>query len=116
MSDRLQTAADRLNARLKAHASQAITYTRGAHSVQLSATISEQQYSEIDAQGFSVAIQATDFLCDADDLILNGSTVLPTTGDTITAADGRTFVVTPAGGEQEYRLVRGRLRIHTKQR
>ena len=116
MSDQLQTAADRLNARLKAHASQTITYTRGAHSVQLSATISEQQYSEADAQGFSVAIQATDFLCDADDLVLNGSTVMPTTGDLITAADGRTFVVTPAGGEQEYRLVRGRLRIHTKQR
>lgn len=116
MTDRLQTAADRLNDRLKSRASMTITYTRGAYSVQLSASISEREFSEIDAQGFPVAMQATDFLCDQADLILNGSETLPTTGDTITLADGRTYVVVPVGGEQEHRAVRGRIRIHTKQR
>ena len=116
MSDRMQTAADRLNARLKAHASQTITFARGAHSVQLSASVSEREFSETDAQGFPIVMQAVDFLCDQADLVLNGSAVLPTTGDLITVTDGRTYIVTPVGGEQEYRLVRGRLRIHTKQR
>jgi len=116
MTDRVQTAADRLNDRLKSRASMTITYTRGAYSVQLSASISEREYSETDAQGIGIVMQAVDFLCDAADLVLNSATVLPTTGDLITAADGKTYIVTPMGGEQEYRLVRGRIRIHTKQR
>lgn len=116
MADRMQTAGDRLNARLKSRASQTITYSRGAHSVQLLASISEKEYAEVDTQDVAIAMQSTDFLCEAIDLVINGSVVLPTNGDLITTAEGNTYIVVPVGGEQEYRLVYGRLRIHTKQR
>lgn len=121
MADRLAIAMDRLNTVRKAHMATSVTYTRGANSVTLSATLGATTYETADEAGVLVQSKGTDFIVSAADLVLNSVLELPEIGDQIRIAQGgvtQVFQVLPVGDAGHYRLVdpHGRmLRIHAKQ-
>ena len=119
----MQVGATWLAGQLQSHASHAITYTRGANSVAITATIGNTDFQTTDADGFFTQVQSRDFIFPAEDLILNAETVLPERGDTITEVVGDktyTYAVLPFGEDGElYKFSdphRTILRVHTKKR
>ena len=121
MADLLKDAATWLAGQRKAHASQSVTYSRGAASVSLSATIG-RRIDQVDREsGFHTETEDRDYLIDTADLVLSGSVTLPEPGDQIVEIDGdkqHTYeVMSPPGDEPHFRYSdnhRVTLRIHTK--
>ena len=120
MVDLLGQGAAWLTGRLNAHAGRAITYARGAASVELTATVGRTEFEQVDEYGVVHRTESRDFLVSAEDLILNAVEVLPAAGDVITEDDGTktyTYEVMAPGGEPPWRHSdpqRVRLRIHSK--
>lgn len=123
MADLLKSGAAWLSGVLQSHASQAVTYSRGPDSVELTATIGNTDFQTTDADGFFSQVQSRDFIFPAADLVLGGETVLPERGDEITEVVGDTtytYAVLPFGDEGEHYKFsdphRTILRVHTKKR
>jgi len=105
-----------LTDQLKEYAGVTITYSRGASSVSLTATIGSTEFESDDSAGVYVRFRSIDFLVKASDLIISEAVITPARNDTITY-DGDTYEVLPPGGQQVYQPTPHvkQLRIHTKQ-
>jgi hypothetical protein len=122
MTDLLRLGQEWLANQLKTHASRTVIYGRGANQTSVTAIIGRTLLKLEDGYG-GVHMQWTDrdFLIPPDELVLNGSQVIPERGDTIRETDnGKIYVyeVNAPGGEPTWRWSdphRKLLRIHTKQ-
>ena len=114
--DMLKTGSDFMTEKIKAFASTAITYHRGADTVSLLATLGKSRFDEVGASGVLVSFFTNDFIIPTADLKISGVEILPERGDYITC-DGLKFYVTSGEGKDSlYRYQDGymtRLRIHT---
>jgi hypothetical protein len=95
-----------------------ITYTRGGHSVTLTAVPTAGQSGIAVEQRFQLAWEGMDWLLTAADLVLDGAVVLPEPGDRIRRLMAVYEVMAPAVGEQCF-VYRDQpfntlLRIHAK--
>jgi hypothetical protein len=122
VADLLERGMAWLAGKLKAHASQTVTYRRGAASLELQAVVGRRELAQVDEGGFQTAWHATDFVFTAEDLDFGDGPVEPEIGDTITVLLGGLFVtcevMDEAGGKHfEYSdPTRQIVRVHTKQR
>jgi hypothetical protein len=121
MADLLETGQAWLADKLQEHAARSVVYHRGAQNVAVLATIGRTLLRLDDGDGgVRMAWTDRDFLIPAANLVLNGITVTPETGDRITETVGlntSTFEVMAYGGEPPWRYSDpfGKLlRIHTK--
>lgn len=97
MADLLSTGATFLNTTRRAYLSQTVTYTRGANSVTIPATLGKKLLQLWDMDGVA-QLQWTDLelLITAADLVLNGVAVQPAEGDRISLTlNGTTKVFEP---------------------
>jgi len=117
----LEKAASWLDGQRVQHMSRPVTYSRGAESVELAATLGSTTYEVTDDAGATVQAKATDFIVSADALVLGGETVKPQPGDRIDVPAGDkvlVFEVLDLGGAGHYRPADpfGKAwRIHAKQ-
>ena len=120
MPNLLQTGSAWLADQMKTHGSVDVLYERGAEQVTVKATIGKTEFELDDGSGVVARIQSRDFLIQAADLVLGGSSVLPVAGDRIRETQGATtfvYEVMAPGNEPHYRFsdpFRKLLRIHTK--
>ena len=128
MGDLLRDGAAWLNATMREHVAQTVTYQRGADSVEVRATIGKSEGETAKEYGFRERWESKDFLISADALILSAVVVTPAENDriieTIADEDGvAAFIVThevlpPSADEPAWRYSdehRLTLRLHTKQ-
>lgn len=118
MTNRAQRGAVWRASRLKASASDEVTYTRGGDSLAgLLAVIGKTSHDSVTGNGMMVVVESVDFVITAADLILGEAVRLPATGDRITW-NGDTFEVLPFGESKEHWRYsdphRVTIRIHTK--
>lgn len=94
-----------------------VTYSRVNYSVTIVATIGRTRFKTLDEYGRWVKFESRDFLLLAEELILNGSVVLPEVGDIITERGVNYEVLAmPTAPHWRYSDVnRNTLRIHTKE-
>ena len=121
MADLLQQGLGWLEEQRTRHLTRAVTYRRGALSASVQATIGETVFRLSDPLGAEVRHVRRDYLILAEDLVLDGQTVLPERGDRIEETEGSETqvheVMGPGGGEPDWRYsdpYRKTLRIHTK--
>lgn len=120
MADLLKDASAWLEGRRHEHLTVPVTYTRGAASVKLLATVGRTVFELRDDYGGVEKTQARDYLVRAEDLVLDGALALPERGDEVREAEGaQVFVyeVMAPGKEPHWRYsdpYRQTLRIHTK--
>ena len=122
MHDMLDDGLGWLTEKLKAHASRAVVYRRGADEVTVQAIIGRTLLKLDDGYG-GVRMEWTDrdFLIATDDLVLGGQRTLPKRGDRILETDGSqiwVYDVLAPGNEPEWRYAdphQQMYRIHTKQ-
>lgn len=104
MPNLLATVANRALQMLQSHAAETVTYTRGAVSVSVSATVGRTQTEQpIDANGTTIRSNWIDFLINGPDLVIASVVVKPQQGDTITRSDGAVYEVTAMGSEPCFR-------------
>ena len=103
-----------------AYLSRTVTYSRGAESVELSATLGSTSYEVTDDAGATVRAKATDFIVSPDALVVGGVKVTPQLGDRIEMTAGErvlVFEVLALPGGEHFRpadpLAKA-LRIHAK--
>jgi hypothetical protein len=115
MADFLQSGIEWLASKLKATSSQSVTYQRGGDSVQVSATLGTSDEEVYDESGTSMKARRSDFIVNAEDLILDSEVVTPLSGDQIIFGTRTYEVMALADGhvyeEFPYNLL---LRIHAK--
>ena len=120
MGDLLSTGAAWLEKQRKAHMSQSVTYSRGAASVSVSATLGRTTYQIDRGDGISVEERTRDYLIAVADLVLSSVAVEPQPGDRIVEAGAPTKtyeVMAPEGTETSWRFCdehRQTYRIHAK--
>lgn len=116
MSDQLQSGISWLSAKLKSHESSLVTYQRGGDSVSISATRGTSTEEVFDSSGAaSMHTKRTDFIVNAADLILDGETVDPRSGDQIVVGTDTYEVMALADGKVYEELPYGLLlRIHAR--
>lgn len=126
MADLLEQGATWLNQQRHEHLSRPVIYQRGEASVTLQATIGRTEHEVENGYGVLEKVETRDFIVRAEDLVLNGSAVLPKRGDRIIephGADGEaalTYEVMAPGtrsGSSHFKYAdayRHSLRIHTK--
>ncbi len=121
MTDLLQQASDWLEAKRTQYASRVVSYTRGAASVDVPATIGKTTFEVDDGYGVMVRHESRDFLVLAADLILNGQQERPQRGDRIREAQNQQmfiYEVSAPGQQPCWRFsdsFRKTFRIHTQQ-
>lgn len=112
-----RTAIAAARATVQAVAGVAVTYTRGASVVALTATPGRTQFELDNGDGVILNIESRDYLIDPADLVIAGTASAPASGDRITEGD-RVYEVMPFGREPAWRWSdthRTRYRVHTKQ-
>ena len=117
MADLLEKASAWLGKMRSEHLARQVTYSRGASSVEVAATLGQTTFEVQDAYGVVEKWESRDFLVTAADLVLLGAAVTPQRGDRITDG-GKVYEVLAPGKEDVYRLSDPygvTLRIHTKQ-
>jgi len=120
LGDFLKDASEWLDGMRHAHMTTGVTYVRGSSSVELSATIGRTVFELRDDYGGIEKTEARDYIVRAEDLILDGSAVLPERGDEIRETDGAktcVYEVMAPGKKPHWRWsdpYRKALRIHTK--
>jgi hypothetical protein len=110
----LETAAATLATIRAAHAATAITYTRGATSLSLTASAGQPPAAVVESSGLVTEVVIRDYLIEAADITALSD---PLTGDRITEGT-RTFEVLPLGGEGCWRWHdpgQTTYRVHTKE-
>ena len=121
MTDLLQTGSAWLEAMRHAHTTHAVTYSRGAASVELAATVGRTEYDVDIGHGVVERYESRDYLLRAADLVLAGAATTPQAGDRIAEVIGTATVVygvmAPAAEPLWAYADAGRLtmRVHTKQ-
>ena len=116
MPDLLGNAMRWLEAQRRKHLTVPVIYRLGDQSVELPATIGRTVFKVSDDYGRYQYIESRDYLVTAADLVLNGETTLPESGDEI-VENGQIYEVMAPNGEPEWRYSdssRQCLRIHTK--
>ena len=120
MTDLLQTGSDWLEGQRHEHLSHAVTYCRGAESVELQATVGQTTF-EVEREFGVQKVESRDFLIRATDLVLGGQPTEPQRGDRVKETLGGqvvVFEVMAPGDEPPWRYSdpgRKTLRVHTKQ-
>lgn len=119
MSNLMQTGAQWMSGKLKARASESVTYSRGVNSVSggLKVTPGESRFEQIDSDGISIEARIRDFTFETADLVISSAVTLPAKGDKIVMGS-TTYEVLPIGGGELYRYCDRnniRLRVHTKE-
>lgn len=121
MANLLRTGAQWMSGKLKAEASELVTYTRASDSVSggLYVTPGETRFEKLDSDGLSIEARVRDFTFEAADLVLSSVTVLPAKGDQIVMGT-TTYEVLPIGGGELWRPCDRsepaiRIRVHTKE-
>lgn len=120
MADLLEQGATWLDDQRHQHMTQTVTYTRGADSVAIAATVGRTEFEQADEFGVIHRIESRDYLVRASDLVLGGGQALPQAGDQIRETDGATsyvYEVMAPGSEPAFRYsdpYRKTLRVHTK--
>ena len=121
MADRLQTGATWLAEQQAAHASHAVTYTRGGVSASVAAMVGLSTWESVDAGGGILErVETRDYIIRVADLRLDGTAVEPAAGDRIAESIGSqtvTYEVMAPADEQPWRYADGyaqQYRIHTK--
>lgn len=94
-----------------------VVYTRGAVSVEVSATVGRSDFVSVDGYGIQQVANSVDFLFRAPDLALEGERIEPRAGDTITDAESelRYRVCQPGPGQPAWRYTDGfgnTIRVH----
>lgn len=121
MADLLEQSSQWLEDQREKHMTRSVIYKRGAHTVELPATIGRTVFALDDGAGAILRVESRDYLIRAAHLVLNGVTELPKRGDQIhEMQDGVIFIyeVMGPGDEPHFRYsdpYRRTLRIHTKQ-
>ncbi len=99
-----------------------VTYQRGEHTAEVSATVGRTIFRFDDAHGVVKRYVSRDFLIRAEDLVVDGEQTLPRRGDRIRETQGGQVyvheVMGPGRDEPDWRYSdphRQTLRIHTKQ-
>lgn len=121
MADLLRVAFDWLEAMRHDHAARAVTYHRGAASVELAATVGRTEYDVDTGHGIVERYESRDYLLRTADLVLAGQSTTPQAGDRIEEVIGGETVIygvmAPANEPLWAYSDPGRLtmRIHTKQ-
>jgi hypothetical protein len=119
MADLLQQGAAWLEDMRHKHASRPVTYSRGAASVALSATVGRSVFQVAAAEGMVETVERRDYLIRAADLVLDGAVTTPAVGDRIRETIGarvEVYEVMGAGQEKHFRKSDPdglTLRIHT---
>ncbi len=121
MTDLLRVGSDWLEGRRHDYAARAVTYRRGATSVELAATVGRTEYDVDTGHGIVERYESRDYLLRTADLVLAGESTTPEAGDRIeeVIADQTVVygVMAPAGEPVWAYSDPGRLtmRVHTKQ-
>ena len=121
MSNLLERGAAWLATKLKASASQTVTYRRGEGLVELQAVIGKTEFGEGETQDAVVTHRMRDYLILTADLSIAGQAILPEIGDRIEEVAGgkihkHEVLATPSGEVYRYAdPFRIQLRIHTKE-
>lgn len=124
MGDLLQSGAEWLAGKLKQHAAREVVYRRGTSSCTLKATVGGGRLLKLtDGYGGTKMVWTSrEYIIDPIDLVLDGVTVRPQSGDTIEETVNGTpatfEVLTPGGNEDFYKMgaFYRSMRIHTKER
>jgi len=115
MSDLLQSGSEWLASKLKATASQLVTYQRGRDTVSVSATLGTSEEEVFDSSGTSMHTRRSDFIITAEDLVIDSETITPLSGDRIIVGTRTYEVMALADGkvyeEFPFNLL---LRIHAR--
>lgn len=103
MPDILRTGTAWLTGQLQAHASEPVTYTRGAETIDVRATFGRKLFQLDDGQG-GIRMEWTDkdFLIPVASLALGGNFVVPRRGDEVRVDTGlgvEVYAVLAPGGE-----------------
>ncbi len=111
---------DFLNRTEASAAGVAVTYTRGLHSVGLTALVGRTVFAQLQAaqSGAQVIFGEVDFLIQSADLVIDGVLTAPQKGDQVTW-HGLTFELITPGGEPIWRhsdQTRTVYRVHAKRR
>jgi len=120
MTDMLEQGASWLDDQRHQHMTRSVSYTRGASTVAVQATIGRTEFEQADEYGIVHKTESRDYLIRTADLVLEGQATLPKRGDLIRETDGTTTVVYEVlspGDEPVFRYsdpYRKALRIHTK--
>jgi hypothetical protein len=120
LANLLVKAIDWLDEQRLRHMSETVTYSRGAESVEVPATLGSTGYEVADERGAVVHTKAMDFLISAADLVLGGQKTRPKAGDRIRVTFGaevHVFEVMDLAGTGHYRPCDPHdrtLRVHTK--
>jgi hypothetical protein len=116
MSDILQSGSEWLAAKLKATASQLVTYQRGRDTVSVSATLGTSEEEVFDSGGgTSMHTRRSDFIVTAEDLVIDGETITPRSGDRIVMGSRTYEVMALADGKVYQEIPFGLLlRIHAR--
>jgi len=93
LTDLLEQAASWLDDQRVRHMSRLVTYSRGADSVELLATLGTTTYEVTDDAGATVQAKATDFIVSAEALVLGGQVAKPQPGDRIRVTSGEKVLV-----------------------
>jgi len=116
MADLIKNAMVWLEAQRREHLSIPIIYRRGDASAAITATVGKTVFKVTDDYGRYQHIESRDYLVNASELILEGQSILPQSGDEI-EENGFIYEVMAPNGEPEWRYsdsYRQCLRIHTK--
>lgn len=117
MADLLQTGSAWLRSQRRDHLSHAVTYSRGAVTASVLATVGQTMHETVDSYGIMHEEATRDYLIDVDDLAAFGE---PRRGDRITEelnGNHEVFEVLAPGSEPHFRYSdpdREVFRIHTK--
>ena len=120
MSDILSEATSWLHSTRAEYMTKTVTYSRGAASVEVAATVGRTVFRTVEDYGVEVREVSRDYLITAADLILAEVVVRPVAGDQIEEVGGETtytYEVMSFAGEPEWRWSDPHydtLRVHTK--
>jgi hypothetical protein len=120
VTDLLERGAAWLEEQRRAHMTRTVTYQRGQQSVEVAATVGKTVFRVDNGYGLLERHETRDYLVSANDLVLDGQTVLPKAGDRVIEAEAKmifTYEVMAPGNEPVWRYsdpYRKTLRIHTK--
>jgi hypothetical protein len=121
VADILQRSSDWLQEQRRRYASHTVSFMRGDRRAVVLATIGKTTFEVDDGYGVLVRSESRDFLVSADDLVVDGTAIMPQRGDRIQETQGAvtfTYEVTAPGKEPCWRwsdAFHKTLRIHTKQ-
>ena len=102
MPNMLDTAMGWLDTTLKTSSGDTIVYQRGSSTVSITAVVGKTDGERMDSGGSAYSFTSTDFIIEAEDLVLDGEIILPQRGDRIVYGGGVYTVLANSSGEKPY--------------